>query len=286
MIAFLGMGLLGSNFVKAFANRGEIIKVWNRTYARAKALSNDNIIAFEKAADAVAEADFIHLTLKDDHSVNEVLDSIKGNLKPNAIIIDHTTTSVEGVKQRTEKLKVSGFRYIHAPVFMGPQNALEGTGYMLVSGDPAIVNTIELLLSAMTGQLVNLGPEVGKAAAMKLLGNSFLVGLTGALTDTLALAKALHTPIEDVVALLRLWNPGGSVLARIKKMTDAKFDQPTWELNMARKDTGLFLQAAKEANVHLSVLPGIAEEMDKWISKGYGQNDWTVIAKPVVMGDE
>ncbi|MCL4756213.1 MAG: hypothetical protein KJ015_39055 [Myxococcales bacterium] len=37
MIAFYGMGLLGSNFVRALRKRGEEVHVWNRTAARARA---------------------------------------------------------------------------------------------------------------------------------------------------------------------------------------------------------------------------------------------------------
>jgi 3-hydroxyisobutyrate dehydrogenase len=48
---------------------------------------------------------------------------------------------------------------------------------------------------------------------------------------------------------------------------------------MARKDAGLMLEEAKKAGVHLAVIPAIAEEMDRWIEKGYGQRDWSVIAK-------
>ncbi len=38
MKAFLGMGLLGSNFVKAMLQKGDTVRVWNRTAAKAKVL--------------------------------------------------------------------------------------------------------------------------------------------------------------------------------------------------------------------------------------------------------
>ena len=38
MKAFLGMGLLGSNFVKAMIKKGDSVQVWNRTFERAKKL--------------------------------------------------------------------------------------------------------------------------------------------------------------------------------------------------------------------------------------------------------
>jgi len=59
------------------------------------------------------------------------------------IIIDHTTTSASGAKERSARWKSKGITFIHAPVFMGPQNALEGTGTMLISGDQEVIKMIE-----------------------------------------------------------------------------------------------------------------------------------------------
>jgi 3-hydroxyisobutyrate dehydrogenase len=41
----------------------------------------------------------------------------------------------------------------------------------------------------------------------------------------------------------------------------------------------LFLQAAEEAGRSFAVIPAIAAEMDKWIARGHGQQDWVVIGK-------
>jgi 3-hydroxyisobutyrate dehydrogenase len=162
---------------------------------------------------------------------------------------------------------------------MGPINALESTGSMLVSGDQAIIATWTPHLSKMTATLINLGTETGKAAAMKLVGNLFLVGMTGALSDALLLAKATGASSEDVANLFNGWNPAAMLPARLKKITSKSYDQPTWELNMARKDVRLMLEEAEKTNTTLSIMPGIATIMDSYIAQGHGHDDWTVIAK-------
>jgi 3-hydroxyisobutyrate dehydrogenase len=281
MKAFLGMGLLGANFVKAMLKKGEQVHVWNRTASKAKELELFGAVAFENVADAVKGADRIHLTLKDDASVNEVLQAASAGFKPGAIIIDHTTTSKEGAIQRTEEWKGKGFVYQHAPVFMGPVNALESTGFMMVSGDEELISKLKPELSTMTGKLLQFGEEVGKAAAIKLAGNTFLVCFTAGIRDTLALSKALNLSVADLFTLFNEWNPGTMLEGRLKRMTLGDYSQPSWELNMARKDTGLFLKEV-EGKTDLAVIPSIAKLMDEWIAKGYGNNDWTVIAKDVV----
>jgi len=279
MKAFLGMGLLGSNFVRAMIQKGDQVQVWNRTAAKARALETYGAKAFEDINDAVKGAGTIHITLKDDASVDEVLQSAAAAFEPGTIIIDHTTTSAEGAIARTRYWKAQGYTYQHAPVFMGPPNALESTGSMLVSGDQELIAALNPELSKMTGKLINLGAEDGRAAGMKLVGNLFLITLTAGISDTLALVKGLGIPMEDVLNLFSSWNPAAGMPARLKKMSEGDFSKPSWELDMARKDAGLMLAAAEKTGTKLMVIPAVAGEMDRWIEKGHGQDDWSVIAK-------
>lgn len=279
MKAFLGMGLLGSNFVRAMLKRGETVQVWNRTFSKAQDLEGAGAKAFAQAQDAVKGATEIHLTLKDDASVDEVLKAAEPGFTPGAIIIDHTTTSKEGAIKRTEAWKAKGFTYQHAPVFMGPVNALDSTGFILLSGDEAIINSLTPGLAKMTGKLLHFGTEVGKAASMKLAGNAFLVCLTAGLKDTLTLSKSLGVSVEDLLTLFNSWNPGTLVTTRLQRMTGADHSQPSWELNMARKDTQLFIDAAQQSGHQLLLMPAIAALMDEYINKGLGNHDWTVIGK-------
>src|SRR5580704_7434049 len=270
MIAFLGMGLLGSNFVKALLKKGHEVTVWNRTVSKSNALETFGAKVALTPADAVREANRIHLTLSDDQAVDEILELASSGFAHSTIIIDHTTTSAPGAASRSKYWKEKGFIYIHAPVFMGPANALESTGYMLVCGDQEIIKKIERELEAMTGKLVNFGAEPDKAAGMKLLGNLFLITLTAGIADTLCLAKSLKIPASDVESLFNTWNPGTMVPARLKRILSNQFNDPSWELNMARKDARLMMEEVERDDSKLSIIPVIAKEMDKWIERGHG----------------
>ena len=279
MVAFLGTGLLGANFSRALLKRGEKVHVWNRTAEKAKALESEGAKAFDNVADAVKGADRIHLTLSDDNSVNEVLEKASPGFKPGVIIVDHTTTSAPGAAKRSANWKQKGFHFIHAPVFMGPPNALEGTGTMMISGDQSLIKQIEPELSKMTGRLWNLGEDPAKAAAIKLLGNLFHIGLVGVITDMLTLAETLHVPAADLPALFEVLNPAGVARARLKKIDSKTFDQPSWELSMSRKDARLMIEQAENSGKNLLVIPPVAGKMDVWIKKGHSNDDWTILSQ-------
>ncbi|MEJ7559131.1 MAG: NAD(P)-dependent oxidoreductase [Pedobacter sp.] len=279
MKAFLGIGLLGSNFVKAMLKQGEAVQVWNRTHAKALALESEGAKAFENVAEAVKGATIIHLTLKDDAVVDQVLADAAAGLQPGAIIIDHSTTSAAGAIQRTKSWKEAGFQYIHAPVFMGPMNALESTGNMLISGDQELIAQLTPELSKLTGKLINLGEVTGRAAGIKLIGNLFLISLNAGLVDALTVANGLDIPLTEVINLFKDWNPAASLTGRLEKMTAGKFDVPNWELSMARKDAGLMMEAASKADQPLITIPEIAKAMDVLIEDGHGNEDWMVLSQ-------
>jgi 3-hydroxyisobutyrate dehydrogenase len=95
----------------------------------------------------------------------------------------------------------------------------------------------------------------------------------------LTLAKALDISPADATSLFDHFNPGQSLGARAKRMIDADFVHPSWELAMARKDARLMLEEAKRSDASLAVLPAIAAEIDRFIARGHAHDDWTVIAK-------
>jgi 3-hydroxyisobutyrate dehydrogenase len=282
MIAFFGMGLLGSNFVRALRKRGEEVHVWNRTHARAKALESEGARAFEDPAAAARGAARVHLTLSDDAAVDDVLAKAEAGIAKGTILVDHSTTSAAGVLARRAAWAAKGITFVHAPVFMGPQNALQSTGLMMISGPREELEPLRAPLAAMTGKLVDLGTRVDAAAAYKLMGNLFLMSMTAGLADFLALAKAHGVAPADAATLFDQFNPGVTIGARIKRMVDAAFADPSWELAMARKDARLMTEAAAAAGVSLATLPGIVARMDEKLASGHAHDDWTVIAEDAV----
>jgi 3-hydroxyisobutyrate dehydrogenase len=280
VIAFLGMGLLGSNFARALRRRGETVQVWNRSPEKARAVAAETgAIAFEDPAAAVRGAERVHSTLSDDAAVDEVLERARLELAPGAVLVDHTTTSPAGAATRARRWAERGVPFQHAPVFMGPKQALEGSGVMLASGDRTLFERLEPALAPMTGKLAWVGAEPHLAAAYKLIGNCFLITLTAGLTDAVALARGMGLRGADVEALLAAFNPASTLDARLKRVISAGSNAPSWRLAMARKDTKLMLESTSAAGVTLALIPVVAAQMDRWLAKGYGQDDWTVIAK-------
>lgn len=266
--------------------------MWNRTFEKAKELEADGAVAFAAAADAVKGVQRIHLCVSDDAVVDSVLQQAEAGMEKGAIIIDHSTTSKNGAVERTRNWAAKGFTYVHAPVFMGPSNALDSSGFMLISESRELTEKLRPWLEPMTGKLLDFGVEAGgdgdagsggagdvtgKAAGIKLIGNLFLISLTGAFSDMLVIGKEMGIGGEEIAKLFQDFNPGAGAPGRLKRIMARDYDNPSWELQMARKDARLMMEEAEKGGKSLLVIPPMAAEMDKFLEKGLAHKDWSVI---------
>jgi 3-hydroxyisobutyrate dehydrogenase len=274
-IAFLGTGLLGGAFAEAAAKRGDTVTAWNRSPDKVQALAQFGVKAAASPAEAVRGATRVHLVLKDDAVVEEVIGAARPGLARDVVVIDHTTTLPALTAQRAQRLNSEGIKYLHCPVFMGPPAARKALGSMLACGPQAIFDSVKAELAKMTGRLEYLGERPDLAAVEKLFGNAMIIGVSAVMADILTIAQANNVPGEEAVKLLGLLDLNGMVSGRGGNMVKGNFT-PTFELSMARKDVRLMLETCGKRP--LAALPGIAARMDQLIAAGHGGQDPSVFA--------
>jgi 3-hydroxyisobutyrate dehydrogenase len=274
IIAFLGTGLLGGAFAEAAAKRGDTVTAWNRSPDKVHALAQFGVIAAASPAEAVRNAARIHLVLKDDAVVEEVLAAARAGLLPDAIIIDHTTTLPTLTAARAERLHAEDIRYLHCPVFMGPPAARNAQGTMMVAGPKALFESVKADLAKMTGRLEYMGERTDVAAVNKLFGNAMIIGVAAVMADVLTMAQASDVSAEDAIKLLGFIDVNAIVAGRGVNMAKGNFS-PSFELTMARKDVRLMLETAGDRP--MAVLPSVATRMDQLIATGHGAEDCCVL---------
>jgi 3-hydroxyisobutyrate dehydrogenase-like beta-hydroxyacid dehydrogenase len=274
-IAFLGTGLLGAAFAEAAAKRGDSVTVWNRSPEKARALEAFGATVAPTPDAAVRGAQRVHMVLKDDAVVEQVLAQLRPGLSPDAVVIDHTTTLPALTGVRLERLNADGLHYLHCPVFMGPAAARNAQGSMMVSGPQAVFDLVQAELARMTGRLEYLGERADLAAVHKLFGNAMIIGLGGTMADIVTMAGAAKVDAADAVKLIGMLDLN-MMAARIGGAMAQRDFEPTFELAMARKDVGLMLQTAGDKP--MAALPGVAARMDQLIAAGHGAKGTGVLA--------
>jgi 3-hydroxyisobutyrate dehydrogenase len=278
-IAFFGTGLMGTGFVRRALANGHQVHVWNRSGAKARALEAHGAKAFDDAAAAVKGVERIHLSLADDASVDAVLEPIAAAIPAATWIVDHTTTAVRPTAERAARWNARAKVFVHAPVFMAPSNAAEGSGLMLVSGDKSRHEALLPALQQMTGNVLWLGEAPERAAAFKLFGNLTLIGMLGVLGDVNRLAHAVGISTTEAFSLFKHFNPGQTLPARAARIEAGQYSTPSFEMAMARKDVRLMLEEAGRGGVELFVMPGVAAMFDAAIARGEGALDAAAAAR-------
>jgi 3-hydroxyisobutyrate dehydrogenase-like beta-hydroxyacid dehydrogenase len=274
-IAFLGTGLLGSAFAEAAAGRGDAVTAWNRSREKVASLAQFGVKAAATPAEAVRGASRVHLVLKDDAVVEEVIAAARPALAADAVVIDHTTTLPTLTAARAARLNREGVKYLHCPVFMGPPAARKAVGSMMVAGPRALFDSVQADLGKMTGRLEYMGERADLAAVHKLFGNAMIIGMSAVMADILTIAQASGVEAQDAIKLLGLLDLNAIVAGRGANMAKGNFT-PTFELAMARKDVRLMLETAGDRP--MAALPAIAARMDQLIAAGHGAEDPSVLA--------
>jgi 3-hydroxyisobutyrate dehydrogenase len=274
-VAFYGAGMLGSGMIRAMRKRGIEVHVWNRTIDRARALEDTGARAFADPSEAARGVDRVHLCLRDDASVDGVLESALGGIDSATPIVDHTTVLPQRVVDRARSLQETGHLFIHAPVFMGPPMALVASGVMMASGDPATFERVRAALAAMCSDLRYLGERVDLAAVYKLMGNAMILAVVGGLNDMMRIGEEEGLTREEAYRLFDFFDSSGQIKGRGKRMSESDYD-PMWTLDMAHKDAVLMQAAAHHER--LPVIDAIEALMRDASARGLSDRDLAAVA--------
>ncbi|HYK53228.1 MAG TPA: NAD(P)-dependent oxidoreductase [Candidatus Eremiobacteraceae bacterium] len=278
-IAFCGIGLMGAPMAGRLRKAGHVVRVWNRTAAKAEKWAQDGGVACRTPADAADPASELHLMLATDDAVDRALFDADGALKTLAkgsLVVDHSTVSVIATASRAQRIKAGGWRYLHGPVLAGPVNVANGEGLMLVAGDRAVYDANKATLEQIIANQWYVGEAEQDAASFKLMANSMLVNITQALAEFFALGRACGIDPDRALQLFDQFDPGRTIKIRGPRMAHGDYT-PAFQASMAAKDVDLMLQAARQGGADLPTLELVLHRLLRLIKSGRGDLDLSAL---------
>jgi 3-hydroxyisobutyrate dehydrogenase len=270
-VAFLGTGIMGAPMARNVRAAGHEVSAWNRSREKAEPLAQDGVAVAGSVAEAVAGADVVVTMLADAQAVEAVVAEALGALD-GAVLAQMSTIGLAATDRLAERAEAAGVAFVDAPVSGTRQPAEEGKLVVLASGPEAVRERVDPVFDAVGARTVWLG-EAGSAQRLKLVLNTWLLGLTEALAESIALAEALgvdpRTFLETIDGA-----PVGAPYAQLKgpMMIDGEFP-PAFPLALAAKDAGLALEAAEAAGLRLGALAAVREQMLRAADAGHGDED-------------
>lgn len=265
---------MGAPMARRLAEAGNDVRAWNRTREKAESLA-DVATVTDTPAQAVDGADIVLTMLLDAAAVREVITAAA----PHAgrVWLQMSTVG-EDVEDLITLAEERGLDFVDAPVLGTKPTAEQGALTVIAASRAVDQGRVAPLFDAVGGRTVWLD-EPGQASRLKLVINTWVIGLLGVLGDTIALAEALDV---DPAAFMDTIEGGavGAPYARLKgtKMVDRDY-AAQFPAAGARKDLGLILEAADRAGLPARVTGAVRDAFDAAIGAGHRDEDMAAVVE-------
>jgi len=273
-VAVLGTGTLGEPIARNLIRAGFDVRVWNRTRAKAEPLAEDGAVVCDSPAEAASGAAFVLTTLADGDAVAETMeeDGALAAMESDAIWLQLATVGVAASEQFGELAAEYGVAYVDAPVIGTKQPAERGELVVLASGPSGLQARCALVLDPIAKETRWVG-KAGMGSRLKLVANLWLLAVTEAAAEAIALAEGLGVDPREFMATMRgtqldtpyLHLKGDAILERAL--------EPSFKLRLAAKDAGLVLEAAAQVHVDVALARTVHEQFIRAVELGHGDED-------------
>lgn len=247
-VAFLGLGVMGSNMARRLVEAGHEVWVWNRSPDKARAfVAAHGGMTAPAPADVAHQADFICVCVGNDDHVRAVLEGPTGALagmRKGSLLIDHSTVSAELARAEAREALKLGCSALDAPVSGGQAGAEQGTLTIIAGGQEEHFQRAQPIFAAYSKRARLLGPA-GSGQLAKMVNQICIAGVVQGLAEGLHFAETAGLdPVAVVDAIAHGAAQSWQMVNRHAAMVDRKFDFG-FAVDWMRKDLGLALDEAR-----------------------------------------
>lgn len=266
---------MGAGMARSLAAAGHRVRVWNRTVSRAQPLAEHGIEVDADAAEAVRDADAVLTMLLDGPAVFQVMRTAAPALKDGAVWAQTSTVGPQAQSELAAFAAERGILFLDAPV-LGTKSVAEAGQLTVTAAGPAAARGVAArVFDAIGGKTIWLDGEAAQAPAsrLKLVLNNWVLALTLATGETLALAQGLGVAPERFFEAI----DGGAMdvpYLRLKAGAILGGDfAPNFTLSGAEKDLRLIVAAAESAGIRLDLAAAGVERFRRAAELGHDGED-------------
>jgi 3-hydroxyisobutyrate dehydrogenase/2-hydroxy-3-oxopropionate reductase len=265
-VAVIGLGAMGSRMAQRLIDAGHELTVWNRTAAKADPLG---VPVAASPAEAASGAEVVITMVADPPALAAVTEGPEGvaaGAGEDTTVIEMSTVGPAAIERLASVL--SG-PLLDAPVLGSINEAEAGTLWIFAGGERERFESCLPLLETL-GKPLYVGPG-GSGAAAKLVANTILVTVIGALGEAFALADALGLSRETAFEVLGTTALAAQAERRRPALESGEFP-PRFPLRLARKDADLISAQRLDLRVNEAARSWLAEA-----EAAHGDDDYAAV---------
>ncbi|WP_294907067.1 NAD(P)-dependent oxidoreductase [Tatumella sp. UBA2305] len=277
-VSVLGLGAMGHAFAANLLKKGFTVHGWNRSPGKGDDLLASGLIQAETVSEAVSDSEVVITMLSDGETTLSVVKQAAAALPPEATLCQMGTLGVEATRQIQEYLAEHrpDVLLLDAPVSGTKAPAENAQITIFASGDRSRAAAAETVFAAISKGTLWLG-DTGAGAKMKLVVNSWLIGLMQSLAESELLAESFGFTPDDLWQALE-GGPLAPGYAKVKLQMISSGDfTPQMQLIWALKDARLAVEAGNAQQ--LPALKNITELWQQAVDDGLGEQDLAVISQ-------
>ena len=280
-IAWIGLGTMGAPMAGHLLAAGHELHVHNRTRTREEPLAEAGATRAASPAEAAYGADLVFTCVSDSPDLEAIVLGASGvaeGIREGAVLVDCSTIAPATSRRVAEALATRGCGAVDAPVSGGSEGARKGTLTAFVGGEDAPVASALPALQAFSRSITHLGPP-GAGQAGKAVNQVLIAGTYAVLGEGLALAEREGLPLEQLVAALAGGAAGSWILEnRAKNVIDDAYPLG-FRIALHLKDLRIALAEADRHGLPMAVSRLVAEQEERLIAAGYGDEDNSALAR-------
>lgn len=258
IVAFLGLGAIGTPMARHLARGSFSLRVWNRSAQKAADFASaHSVIHAATPAAAAREADVVITCFPVSRDVESLLDGPDGllsTMRSGSTLVDCTSGDPATSKRIAAKLAERGIGFVDAPVSGGVVGAEAGTLTVMIGGDAQTLEKVRPALEAFGKRIVHCGP-VGAGDAVKAVNNAFLAQhIIGTAEGLLALEKAGVAPEIALDVINASSGRSNASMNLFPERVLTKAYPRSFRLALLDKDVAIAADIARDAGVNAPML--------------------------------
>tara|TARA_Y100000589_G_scaffold208945_1_gene197039 strand:+ start:1380 stop:2270 length:891 start_codon:yes stop_codon:yes gene_type:complete len=287
-VGFIGLGLMGQGATKCLTRSGYTVTGFDIDPAKNDLANQHGVTPVQNAKEVAIASDVILvcvMTPADQEAAIFADDGATHGLKPNAVLVDHSTTPVDVTKAMAARLKETcGVGWIDAPVSGGPEGAEAGELAIMAGGSHADITKAHGVMETLASKFTVFG-DVGAGQVAKMVNQILVLNNYAIIAEALALAEAGGIDTEKIPEALASGHAGSNLLPILfPRMIERDFE-PRGRARQILKDYDTLHDLAKTLKTPTPMSAQATSLFRMLIAKGGGELDGSAILKLFEQGD-
>jgi 3-hydroxyisobutyrate dehydrogenase len=287
-IGIVGVGRMGANMARRLAEKGfQVTAVYDVRRAAAVEIAHElKCTAPEKLSEITAQSDIILTIVTDDAAMRSIFTDAGDNLLLGATgrtFINFATVSPEVHLEVEAAAQKAGAAAIEACMASSITQARQGTLYLILAGDSAVVEKATPILEALSSARRYVGPT-GRAAQVKALVNMVMNINTAGLAEGLGLGDALGINLTLLREIFSQTGANSRVLETDGADMQNREHDCYFSAAHAAKDSGIAVALAASNGVGVPLAQATLAQYRLMIEKGLGELDKSGVAELTFKG--